>query len=93
MRTTYFLEVDYGTKLGRCFVETEPGRTESDVIDQISRGDTPGLFRNIYRVGLNECEEVTDAIAEKVWRLGGPWNPEAIEWLEWVGYDVRDAAE
>jgi len=93
MITTYFLEVDYGTKLGRAFVETEPGRTESDVIDQISRGDTPGHFRNIYRVALNECEDVTDDIAAKVWRLGGPFNPETLEWLEFVGYDIAEAAE
>jgi hypothetical protein len=93
MIETHFIECDFGPKLGRAFIETEPGFNESNVIDLITRGDMPGTFKNIYRVSLGHCDDVTDEIAQKIMGLNGPMPRDAIEWLSWCGYDWPEAAE
>jgi len=96
MRTTYFVEMNYGFPGGRCFDETPIGFSENDVIDKICGGHYGDNIRNIYRCGLGEVtEEVTDDIAKKIIEIGKKSDlpRDVLAWLDWAGYGFEEAAE
>lgn len=96
MRATYFVEMNYGPKLGRCFAETPVGFSESDVIDMICSGQYEDNLRNVYRCELGKVtEEVTDEIAQKIIQIGKKSDLpcDVIAWLDWAGYGFEEAAE
>lgn len=75
--------------------ETLIGYSESDVIDEIIRGDCPCPFWRVYRIEGTECREVSLEIAEKVYRHS--WEnsiSRAAEiWLDLMGFEIQEAAE
>jgi methyl coenzyme M reductase alpha subunit len=96
MRQTYFVELDHGCKLGPIIVETRVARTKDDVIDAIIYGEYEEYLRHIYRCALGEItEDVTDEIAQEVYQYGLKhqlgWT--VLEWLDWCGLDMPEAAE
>ena len=98
MIPTFILTFDAG-KNGQTveWVRENPvGCTEQDIIDEIILGDCPLPFRNIYRVALGEVtQDVTQTVAEQVWKyaMEKPISGEAKRWLDWVGFDIPNAAE
>jgi len=96
MNTTLML-IDYGPKLGSSFPETVDGFTLDDAVSDILSGAQHGSLRAVYEVREGErtkdvSEEVADCIAA-AWIAGQFISPMAKEFVDWMGREVREAAE
>jgi hypothetical protein len=79
------------------FHEAVPGYTIDDAVAEILSGEKLGFIRAVYVVKEGEptkvvSEEVADRIAA-AWIAGQFVSPEAKEFVDFMGGEIREAAE
>lgn len=68
-RMIYFVQVDYGSRLGRAFVERDPGRMDrKSTIEDITRGEWHANIVQVLECNPVEhiCSDVTAEIMSEV---------------------------
>ncbi len=95
---TTLLLIDYGVNPGSWMIpETPPGYTIDDAVSDILSGAHHGRLRAVYAVKEGEptkvvSEEVADRICA-AWIAGLFVSPQAREFVNYMGGEIREAAE
>lgn len=79
------------------FHEAVPGYTIDDAVADILSGEKLGFIRAVYIVKEGEpTRVVSEEVANRIcaaWIAGQFVSPQAREFIDWMGRDVKEAAE
>jgi hypothetical protein len=94
---TTLLKIDYGPKLGTFFPETPPNFTIDDAVADILAGTQIGKLLAVYTVTEGEpSKDVSELVADKIcaaWIAGQFVSKQAREFIDYMGMEIREAAE
>ncbi len=95
---TYLVQLQYDreSKERGYLTETKIGRSKASVIEDILRGEYDDHLRAVYRINDERIEDVSDDICVELIRLarnGDSLSWCAIQFLDYCGFSIRQAAE